>query len=71
MVSNTSTQYVFSLGVYGGSAIRQLNFVLILIGNEGFGAIEAVTVSKDILSEVTSSIFTAPLGKLVLPLSRT
>ena len=53
MVGNTSTQFTFSLGIYGVSAIRQLNFALILIGNEGVGVIEAVTVSKDTLTKVT------------------
>ena len=71
VVGNTSTQFTFSLGIYGVSAVRQLNFALILIGNEGFGAIEAVSRSKYTLTEMTPSIFTTALIILTLPTSHT
>ena len=71
MVSNTNTQFTFSLGIYGVSAIRQLKFALILIGSEGVGAIEAVTKSKYTLTEMTPSIFTWALIILHLPVSHT
>ena len=37
--SNTSTQYTFNLYLFGISAIRQLNFALLLVGLEGAGYI--------------------------------
>jgi hypothetical protein len=33
VVSNSSTQFVFSFVVYGSTAIRQINFALLLVGN--------------------------------------
>jgi hypothetical protein len=45
-IGNTSTQFVFDLQVHGATAIRQINFALLIVGAEGVGDIEVVTLSK-------------------------
>lgn len=44
-MSNTSTQYDFFLNIYDDSAFTLLQFSLLLIGTDGVGMIEAVTLS--------------------------
>lgn len=67
VVGNSSTQFVLALGVYGSTKVIRLNFALILIGNEGAGAIEAASLSTNMLTEtilVTST--TRPLMSTAL-----
>jgi hypothetical protein len=45
-ISNTNTQFVFDLQVYGATTIRQINFALLIVGTEGLGNIEVVPFGK-------------------------
>jgi hypothetical protein len=47
VVSNLTTQYYLALTLYGTTTLTQIQFFLILIGNEGSGIIEAVTLSTN------------------------